>query len=169
MSALNEQDRADLVAYLDGELDEEAAQALEAKLNLDPQARAEADALRQAWGLLDYLPKAEPSPTFTHRTLEKLSLVKKAGSTQIAAPSWRRWPWQAALGWAAALLIAVLAGLGLGRYLGRSAPEDVATADEPMIQHLRVAEMWRYYENAEDLDFVRQLAQPDLFGDDSGS
>jgi anti-sigma factor RsiW len=168
MPPLNEQERADLVAYLDGELDEEATQALEAKLNLDPQARAEADALRQAWGMLDYLPRAEPTPTFTHRTLEKLSLVKKATSTQVAVRPRRRLPWSAPIGWVAAVVLAGGIGLVLGHFLGRS-PDDGAAADEPMIQHLRVAEMWRYYENAEDLDFLRQLAQPELFGDDSGT
>ncbi len=168
MAGLSDEDRENLTAYLDGELDEEATQALEAKLNLDPQARAEADALRQTWGLLDYLPRAEPSPSFTNRTLEKLSLQRKAPSTQLAVPPPRRWPWRAALG-AAAVLVAAGLGLGLGHYLGRTGADDVAAADEPMIQHLRIAEKWRSYEHAEDLDFLRQLAQPDLFGDDSGT
>ena len=43
---LSDDDRADLVAYLDGELDEEASRALESKLSLDPKARAEADSLK---------------------------------------------------------------------------------------------------------------------------
>ena len=43
---LNDEDRENLVAYLDGELDEASAQALESKLSLDPVSRAEADALR---------------------------------------------------------------------------------------------------------------------------
>ncbi len=109
MSALNERDKEDLVAYLDGELDEEAARALEAKLNLDPQARAEADALKQAWGLLDYLPRSEPSPTFTHRTLEKLSLSKQSGSSRISLGLERRswWP-------RAGIAVAVLLALGIG-------------------------------------------------------
>src|SRR5262249_41070651 len=70
MPQLTDEDRANLVAYLDGELDAEAAQALEAKLSVDPTARAEADALKRTWELLDYLPRPEPSPSFTHRTLE---------------------------------------------------------------------------------------------------
>jgi anti-sigma factor RsiW len=168
MSPLNEEDRANLVSYLDGELDEETAQALEAKLNLDPQARTEADALRQAWGMLDYLPRAEPSPSFTHRTMEKLALVKKGTSTQLIQPSWWRLRWRAAAGTAALLLLAAGLGLGLGAYFG-GAPDAGAAADAAMIRHLRVAEKWRYYENADDLEFVRQLAQPDLFGDDPGS
>ena len=48
---LSEQERADLVAYLDGELSGEAARAMEAKISLNPAIRAEADALRRAWEL----------------------------------------------------------------------------------------------------------------------
>src|SRR5438105_6476999 len=77
MSALNDDDRANLTAYLDGELDEDAAQALEAKLSQDPDARAEVEQLRQTWTMLDYLPRAAPSSSFTHRTMEKLSLEKR--------------------------------------------------------------------------------------------
>src|SRR3954451_13737717 len=58
-SGLSEQERADLVAYLDGELTGEAARALEAKITLDPQARAEAETLKRTWELLDFLPKPE--------------------------------------------------------------------------------------------------------------
>jgi anti-sigma factor RsiW len=169
MAALNEEDRANLVAYLDGELDEAATQAMEARLNLEPQLRAEADALRQTWGLLDYLPKAEPSATFTNRTLERLSLEKMPVSTQLAIPAQGRLTWRSAALWAGGLVAATAAGLGIGYYLGDPGPDASAEADAPMIRHLRVAERWRYYENAEDLDFMRQLAQPDLFGEEPGS
>jgi anti-sigma factor RsiW len=168
MASLSPEERANLVAFLDGELDEETSQTLEAKLNLDPQARAEAEALRQAWGLLDYLPKAEPSPTFTNRTMERLSLARASSTQLMPRRKLRRLPWPAAVSWAAAILIAAGGGLAVGSYLGSDMSE-TAGPDAPMIQHLRIAEKWRYYENAEDLDFLRQLAQPDLFGDDTGT
>src|ERR1700682_4938535 len=44
---LTEEDRANLVAYLDSELEPSALSALEAKLNLSTQGRAEAEALRR--------------------------------------------------------------------------------------------------------------------------
>ena len=72
---LSENDKAELVAYLDGELDEQATQAVEARLATDADARAELDTLKQTWGMLDYLPKASPSPNFTNRTMERLTLV----------------------------------------------------------------------------------------------
>src|SRR5438067_8003934 len=91
MAYLNEEDRTNLVAYLDGELDEAAARALEAKLSNDPGARAEAESLRRTWELLDYLPRAEASTTFTHRTLERLAV--QTSSRPVLRPGRARLPW----------------------------------------------------------------------------
>ncbi len=75
---------ADLVAYLDGELDPIAARKVEVRLATDPAARAKAAALKKTFDLLDYLPRTEPSPTFTTRTLDKIPAMK-SGSTPIQA------------------------------------------------------------------------------------
>src|SRR5262249_40048474 len=56
---LSEDERADLVAYLDGETTGDAKRAIEAKLNLDPVWRAEAASLKRTWNLLDYLPRPD--------------------------------------------------------------------------------------------------------------
>ena len=85
MAYLNEEDRANLVAYLDGELDEHAARDLEARLANDPRARAEAETLRRTWELLDYLPRAEASGSFTHRTLERLAVQSRTRCWSITS------------------------------------------------------------------------------------
>jgi anti-sigma factor RsiW len=168
MSALNDNDRANLVAYLDGELDAESSRALEAKLNLDPQARAEAETLRRTWELLDYLPRPEPSPSFTNRTLEKL-VVQHVTGAQPAARR-RRWPvWLFGVGWAAALLVAAAGGLGAAHLLWS---RDAGTAHEPaeiqdlMVRNPRVVEHKRVFEHVDDFDFLRKLDDPELFGDE---
>ena len=73
---VSEEARAELVAYLDGELSEDAARVVEDKINSDPTLRAEVDSLSRTWELLDYLPTHDPSPSFTHRTLERVSATK---------------------------------------------------------------------------------------------
>lgn len=167
--ALNEDEKAELVAYLDGELDEAGTQAVEAKIATDADARAELDALKQTWGMLDYLPKASPSPNFTNRTLERLTLENVGGrsSRTMAAPG-GRFPWLMTACWAAALVFAI----GLG-YFGATriwpvnpTPEPIPDADLDLMRHLRVAEKWHLYENADDLEFVKKLNDPDLFGED---
>jgi anti-sigma factor RsiW len=155
---LTDDERDDLVAYLDGELDEEAARAVEAKLALDPRLRAEADALKTAWDLLEYLPRTEPSPSFTHRTLERISSVRV--TQRASSRRWRRGA--VAAGWAAGVLLAALLGFG-----GVSALLSRQPTDEDLVRDLRLIENKRLYERADDIDFLRQLAGPDFFGDEN--
>lgn len=159
MPPLNEQDRQNLVAYLDGELDAKTSLDLETKLNLDSTARAEVEALRQAWSMLDYLPKAEPSATFTHRTLERLAMQTMAVRRPL--PRWRQ------LAWAAGIILALVTGFATARLVLPAA--DLPEVDEHLARHLRAVDKVRIYEQADDLNFLRELDQPDLFGDEPGS
>jgi anti-sigma factor RsiW len=159
MAHLSDEDRENLVAYLDGELDDESARTLEAKLNLDPNARAETEAMQQAWGLLDYLPRAEPSASFTHRTLERLALQ--------TGPAHAPQRWLGGLAWAAAVLIAAAAGFMGARWIPHA--REASDLDEQIVRHLRVIEKVQLYDQVEDIDFLRALDQPDLFADEPGS
>ena len=156
-SHLNEQERAYLVAYLDGELTGESARALEAKLNLNPAARAEAEALRRTWALLDYLPLPQPSASFTHRTLERLTPVQSEHTR-------RRQRWRVRLlgaGWAAALLLSGWAGYAAYNWFVPNGP-----GEKELLHDLRIIEHKQYYDLMDDLDFWRALDRPELFGGD---
>ncbi len=145
--ALNEDEKAELVAYLDGELDEASTQAIEAKIAADPDARAELDALKQTWGMLDYLPKSSPSVNFTHRTMERLTLEKIGGSKTMAMP--RRPGWAGLLGWAAATALALSIGYVAMLYLPRLL-QDPPPAPDPDAEIL-----------AQHGDWLEQLRQRD--------
>jgi anti-sigma factor RsiW len=180
MAPLNDQEREDLVAYLDGELPEPLAKELEARLNIDAEARAEATALRKTWELLDFLPRPEPSAGFTNRTLEQISIQLPAALT--AAARIRRWPgWAIGIGWAAAVLVAGSVGFAAVHHLGpghdagpkQLAPNPLAALkpgdlDNQLVQNLRILENWRLYENIDDFEFLRGLDDPDLFGEADG-
>lgn len=164
---LTEEEKAELVAYLDGELDDAATQAVEAKIATDPDARTELDALKQAWGMLDYLPKASPSANFTNRTMERLSLEGTGRAKKTMPMPGRGGVWLSRVGWAAAVLLAVVGGYGASAFLWPARePEPLPDADQPLVRYLRIAEKWRYYENVDDLDFVKKLNQPELFGEE---
>jgi anti-sigma factor RsiW len=165
---LSEQEREELVAYLDGELRGQAAQAVQAKLSLDPRYRAEAEAMRRTWEMLDFLPRAEPSPTFSHKTLDRVSALRPSAPQPAAGaspgrPGVRSWRWLKGVGWAAAVLLAVGGGFAAVSFLS---PRD--STDEDLAHELRVIENKRFYEHVDDIDFLWQLDHPDLFGDDSG-
>lgn len=188
---------ADLVAYLDGELDVEAARRVEARLAVDPQARARAAALQKTFDLLDCLPRPEPSPDFVRRTLERIVRVgadEPAGAADraqgsdilppVAVPSSHlpcpasdpaadttaagrfQWAWAAALVVACATCAAgaYLAVAELRRQFLEDRPSSVV-ADEPSPTDPRVITLLPLYAGADDLDFVRELARPELFGD----
>ena len=166
MSTLNNEDRDNLAAFLDGELDEDAAQALEAKLNRDPEARKEVEALKQAWSMLDFLPRPEPSPNFTHRTMERLTMsVPRAAATARMKPPGSG-HWLRILGWAGAVLLAVTVGGVAGSFLWHGRVPDDPLADV-IAQHGTLIDHFVLYEPIIDLEFLKGLDHSELFGEDA--
>jgi anti-sigma factor RsiW len=164
------EDRANLVAYLDGELDAKTARALEVKLNLNPHARAEADALRRAWDLLDYLPRPEPSSDFTNRTLTRASAVRIPLASSVVRRPWLGWG--LGLGWAAAVLLAGVGGYAAVSLVPRRTSPPISQGEEidpRLLSDLRVIDNLHQYEQVDNISFLRDLEDPDLFGDESGS
>jgi anti-sigma factor RsiW len=163
---LSEDERAEIVAYLDGEMDEDKARAMEAKINSDASIRAEADALKRTWELLDYLPSKAPTADFTQRTASlATSFPSKQNPVSLSGKVARTWkPFAVGLGWAAAVLLVGGIGFAVTTKLLPREP-----TDEEMSRDLRVIENKKAYEQIDDLDFLKQLDHPDLFGDDPDS
>src|SRR6266446_9898211 len=101
---LNNDEWAELTAYLDGELDGKSARSLEARMNRDPAIRAEAEALQKTWQMLDYLPQPDPSTAFTSKTLERVSVLRPTAA-RPRSPGLKH-SWAFGVGWAAAVLLA---------------------------------------------------------------
>jgi anti-sigma factor RsiW len=169
MADLSDDEKADLTAYLDGELDEETSQAFEARLSRDPKLRAEADSLKRTWEMLDYLPRPEPPNNFTQRTLERLAI--RNTSKAVAVPK-RRWAWLAPAGWAAAMVAAMVGGLLAAQQLWpvpavvdqkppvveQKPPQPERDEfDAQLARNLGAVENYRLYSNVDDLKFARQL------------
>jgi hypothetical protein len=161
---LNEDEKAELVAYLDGELDDAATQAVEAKIATDPDARAELDALKQTWGMLDYLPKASPSVNFTHRTMERLTL--EVGAAKKTMPiAGRGRAWLRGGGWAAAVLLALIGGYFAALHLWPATQPDseperplAVERDPDWLEQLRKddPQAWQAIKTAQD-ETIRQV------------
>src|SRR5689334_24912554 len=84
---LNEQRRDELTAYLDGELDEATAAVVEQRLRDDPALRREAETLKRAWEMLDFLPQPEPSTDFASRTLSMAVPIPAAAAASAPVPT----------------------------------------------------------------------------------
>ncbi|MGL6094172.1 MAG: anti-sigma factor family protein, partial [Fimbriiglobus sp.] len=157
-------DDADLIAYLDGELDGQAARDVEARMALDPAARSDAEAYRKTFDLLDFLPKPEPSPDFASRTLTKLKLPadpatpSRSGSVVAGPPRTRG---RIAVAWVAVAVSAL--GIGYAAHAGLRPPTAAAPGPLPL-SDLSVIERLPLYAGVDDLEFLRSLDAPDLFG-----
>ncbi|MER3414734.1 MAG: hypothetical protein C4297_00775 [Gemmataceae bacterium] len=151
---LTPEERELLVAYLDGELDETTAARIEARLTESAAWRREVESLRRAWDLLDYLPRAQATPQFTEKTLARLSALRRQ----------HRWARRISIAVCSSLAVALVAAAGvLGFYLTY---RPLPSAAELSAEDLRVLENRWLYEHIEDLEFVHELAHPDLFGED---
>src|SRR5262245_48765997 len=121
---INEQRRDELTAYLDGELDEATAAAVEQRLRDDPGLRREAETLKRAWEMLAFRPQPEPSTDFAARTMSMavpIPVAAPAATTTAAAPvaepavptAMERHPWLLGTALAVAAVLVLLAGYGL--------------------------------------------------------
>lgn len=174
---------AELVAYLDGELDDADARRVEAKLSQDPQARERVAALKKTYDLLDYLPRPEPSPTFASRTLDRiptasgsapqpaangaaahrmstgaLPLSPVSGFAPIPPPTPLR-------SWFIGGTVAVGLALVLG-YFGHAAMRALyPTTDSSnlSLEEGRLVENLPLYSGVDDFDFLVRLADSDEF------
>ncbi|OWK47440.1 anti-sigma factor family protein [Fimbriiglobus ruber] len=192
---------ADLIAYLDGELDGAAARAVEARLASDPDARTKAEAYKKTFAMLDFLPKPEPSADFTTRTVTRLQPVvgSRSPSTSlplatpvVAAPAGsapvapavsqsglasvqstivpaisRRLGWLGGLTWLLAGVVAAAGGYAAHAVLKPYVSPAPREPDELALSDLRVIEHLPLYLGVDDLDFLRQLDDPDLVSSDS--
>lgn len=154
----------DLIAYLDGELDDDAAEAVESRLAKDPDARARADEYKKSFDLLDYLPKSEPSATFATRTITRLMPAVGASGSQATPASPRsRKMWPEVVVWGALAVLAAtaaFAGSRVWRQATTPPPADLSISDVAVIESLPL------YAGVDDIDYLRDLAKADLFDAD---
>lgn len=170
MAPLDEIDRENLTAYLDGEVDEETARSIEARINTEPELRLAADAMKQAWDMLDYLPKTEASSNFTNKTLERLEIHKPVSTMSMP----RAMAWQKPLVyvlWALGLLIAFVVGFSVARVQGPTLPNSSQYSpnqvEETLQNRQHLLENKQLYDPIDNLDFLKGLEHPELFGEDS--
>ncbi len=149
----------DLVAYLDGELDDPASQRIEQLLASDPKVRGTLQALEQTWHLLDQLDRVTPEEDFTRTTLEMVAVAaaEDVQVQQAEVPRRRRRRWL--LG-SAALLAAAAAGFLTVAWL-RPSPNQRLLEDLPVLENLDP------YRQVDNIEFLRLLDREGLFSKES--
>ena len=150
----------ELVAYLDGELDDAESSRIERRLADDSQYRSRLQRLQQAWDMLDYLPREQASEVFTQSTVE-LVAVKAVDEVERRETTWigrSGFVW-----WMSAACI--LVGLMVGYVVTRV----MVTADNrQFVRDLPVIENLDLYYHVDDIEFLRQLDAERIFRDELG-
>lgn len=150
----------ELVAYLDGELDDEASRRIEQLLAADPKVRAALQGLERSWQLLDVLDRVEPDEGFTRTTMEMVALAAEEDlqKQQAEIPGRRRRQW---LVGGASLLAAAAAGFLAVVFL-RPDPNEQLLRDLPVLENLD------QYRQVDDIEFLWLLDKSGLFSEEAG-
>lgn len=143
----------ELVAYLDGELDDEAHRRIEARLACDPAARETLRRLEATWDMLEELGRAQVSESFTQTTMEMVAVaaVEDVQQAQAEIPRRNRRRWL--LG-SAAILLSAAAGFFLAAWWWPD-PNQQLLRDLPVLENLDA------YQQVGDVDFLRKLYTED--------
>jgi anti-sigma factor RsiW len=154
-------ERANLVAYLDGELPDLEAQAIKTKLTQSATARREIEILQKTWELLEHLPRPQASESLTERTLTEARLIAEGrGQLETVVRQNARRVLRNLM-WVGVSLLAFLATFALTRWVWPSPTERLAR-DLPIAEHLDE------YKEVGSFDFLQELANSREFGSDRG-
>ena len=154
---LTPDERADLVAYVDGELPEGHAQTIATKLTKSATARREVEMLQKTWEMLDYLALPQVTDRFTEKTvshIRRLELQGRSWEPILAA-------WSARVGRLAVYLLLAGVFLGLGYSLARWVWPDKT---ERLVRDLTLADHLEDYLEIGSFEFLSRLAESSEFG-----
>jgi anti-sigma factor RsiW len=152
-------ERGNLVAYLDGELDEVDSRAIATKLTQSVTARREIEMLQKTWELLEHLPRPRASGAFTQRTLTEVERLSVAGDRIMGAAS-------RTLRHALVMLVGILASLacfGLGVAAVRWAWPDPTSR---LVRDLSIAEHLDEYRDVGSIELLEGLDRSSEFDTD---
>jgi anti-sigma factor RsiW len=161
----------EIVAYLDGELDDLQSVRLERKLASDPPLRGYADSLDRTWQLLDNLGEAAASGEFTQKTLASLGTV--SGNDENASGSagdgksrlLRTVPVARIMAWTLAGFLGCSAGLLIARATQGQKKE---SQDVQILRQLDLLESYPRIYHVPDIEFLRKLSNLEGTSDEKG-
>jgi hypothetical protein len=157
---LTPDERADLVAYIDGELPEGVSRSLATKLTHSATGRGEVEMLKKTWNLLGHLPLPAATAQFAERTITEIRRL------EMKSPTWdpRVKTWTARTGYFVAYLILAALGLGLGYVATRQLWPDPSAR---LARDLSLAEHLDEYLEAGSFDFLSRLVDLPEFSPDA--
>lgn len=157
---LNEAERANLVAYLDGELNAAEARAISVKYDNSPTVRREIDSLKQTWNFLESLPKPQAGDAFATRTASLVTQMAQ-NEEQFYAGAWTTLKAAAReSAWIALIALSGVAAYASARWIW---PDSSARLDEDLtilenLESYRVVGSFEFLQELEDSPHFDQVA-----------
>ncbi len=152
LTRLTTEQRDNLTAYLDGELEDDQTRQIESVLSNSPVARNDVETLAKTYELLDLLPRPKASGEFTERTLQTAKLGEVP--TDPRQTLWYRHGqriirWTS---WAALLFATACISYSVARY---QAPHQ----EDMLLDNLDVISRLDDYEKAGSFEFLNALSK----------
>ncbi len=154
-------ERENLTAYLDGELDEKAAAEIEQKLTRSEVARRDVDILARTWDMLNLLPRANVPEDFSQKTM---AVAKQAELPLLLDRSkvWLQYGRRLAylVAWGGAICLAAVAGYEI---TNRLIPDE----SRLLVEELPIIENLDTYREIGDVEFLEQLKLKKVFQEEA--
>lgn len=154
-------ERENLTAYLDGELDEKAANEIEQKLTRSEVARREVDILARTWDMLGLLPRVNVSGEFSRKTM---AFARQAEEPQLLDRSklWLKYGQRVAYAaaWGTAICLAAYGGF---QVTSRLIPDE----SRLLVEELPIIENLDNYKEIGEVEFLQQLRTSRVFQEEA--
>jgi hypothetical protein len=157
---LSPDERADLVAYVDGELPEAHSRSISTKLTQSATARREVEMLQKTWEMLDHLALPQATDQFADKTVSHIRRLEMKGQTWMSDMT----VWSARLVRVFAYFLVGVVCAGAGFSLARWVWPDPTRR---LVEDLTLAEHLDEYLEVGSFDFLSQLADSKQFGTDA--
>jgi hypothetical protein len=149
---LTPDERANLVAYIDGELPDATSRVLSTKLTHSATARQEVESLKKTWELLGHLPWPPVDAQFSERTITEIRRI------ELKSPAWES-SVKFVSSWALQIVAYLVLG-GMALALGYSAarwlwPDPMAR----LARDLSLAEHLEEYLEVGSFDSLQELVE----------
>lgn len=151
LSRLSIEDRDNLTAYLDGELDEEATRQIESLLVRSSVARNDVELLSKTYELLDELPRPGAPQDFVEKTLATAKLEQVR--TPLSEQGWYQLATQVCILmlWSVCLLCVAALGSALTSRL-------LQNSDDTLVRELPLIRDLDRYDEVGNLEFLNRLS-----------
>ena len=149
LKAIDSDEHVELVAYLDGELDEASCERLEAQLLEDEALQKKLNELSKVWDMLDSLPNVPAAEDFTKSTMEMAVVSTKR---QITGTSGKRL--------LSLRILLLCAAVLLGFFASRWMQQD---NDRVLVEDFEVIKNLDLYRVGGSVEFLEELDVQGLF------